>query len=523
MLPALACAIALTTLSNGAALADPGAPDPGPPPAPAPAIITDPLLDTVDPSLDTDDPPIKTLEVLFGVSPTQGAPGDAFTVNAKGYNSCRTIYFYWDEQLELGETPVKPDGVSVTFPVPEAEAGTHHVKLSCGGSGPTANFTVIANVKADLTLSSDKGQPGSHVTGTGTGFAACNTPAVSAPQPISLLWDGQPHPASITGTDPLNVSFDVPTDASAKPYTVTVTCGSAEAEAPFEVVPAEQATLTLDKSEGLRGSDLTASGSGFACDGDQVRLLWDDGSPLKDNLPGTFSVQLTVPQDVSDGGHTVVASCLDNPEITASHAFTVLKEAIPTVGNVSLSLTPSSGRPEDTVRVAGEGFACDSQSVELFWDGRQFNNPSTNASGHFDTSISVPAAADGGDHTVRASCSDGSATESAGFRVEIPGQTPTVTPTTTPGGSGGQVQDDGTTGWVWVLIVAALIAAGLAYRHWRKTRPRKAVSIEAFSRPGGPPITTIRETPARGEATHAVGIKTRPDIGTVTIREVDDD
>ena len=47
--------------------------------------------------------------------------------------------------------------------------------------------------------------------------------------------------------------------------------------------------------------------------------------------------------------------------------------------------------------------------------------------------------------------------------------------------------------------------------------------VRAVARPGGPPVVTARETPAPGEATHAIRLQAHFDPGSPTIREVDDD
>lgn len=53
--------------------------------------------------------------------------------------------------------------------------------------------------------------------------------------------------------------------------------------------------------------------------------------------------------------------------------------------------------------------------------------------------------------------------------------------------------------------------------------PHPNTRIQAVARPGGPPVVTARETPAPGEATHAIRLEAHFDPGSPTIREVDDD
>ena len=64
------------------------------------------------------------------------------------------------------------------------------------------------------------------------------------------------------------------------------------------------------------------------------------------------------------------------------------------------------------MRVTGDRFSCanDSRTVQVSWDdGTQLPSASLDPSGHFDTSVSVPANTDARRLTLRASCPDGPA------------------------------------------------------------------------------------------------------------------
>jgi hypothetical protein len=84
----------------------------------------------------------------------------------------------------------------------------------------------------------------------------------------------------------------------------------------------------------------------------------------------------------------------------------------------------------------------------------------------------------------------------------------------------------------WILgglaAVLALLSgvAAWVWKHFGRRRGRHArpdTRVRAVSHLGGPPVLTVRETPARGEATHAIRLEARPDPGTQTIREVEYD
>jgi len=383
-----------------------------------------------------------------------------------------------------------------------------------------------AQARQTLTLAPEQGGPGKLVTATTTGFGAC----LDSPQKMSLQWDDRWLSASnprIVNRDfgSLAADFTVPDDASTGKHTVTALCEHVPpASATFTVVPTEKPTLTLDTGKGPRGSQVTASGTGFACGAGQVQLLWDGNSLLAEGPSGTFKVGLTVPSDASIGGHSVVASCRNHPDITDRQSFTVTSSETTPVTEPALVLQPTSGPPGGEVHVTGERFACASHSraVELSWDdGTQLASASLDASGRFDTSVSVPADAAAGRHTVRAACSDGSASAPTDFTVVV------------KIGDGSPPPPPPRNAWWVIALMAGVALLVLAYflSRRRGRHGRLDTRVHAVSRPGAPLVVTVRETPAPGEATHVVRLEPHPDtgtqtirdIGTQTIREVDDD
>jgi hypothetical protein len=435
------------------------------------------------------------------------------------------IWFEWP----FGHETVTTDSntVSVPFTVPEnATPDDYQVSASCDGVGngkDSATFTVTE--KPSLSLSPEQGTPGARVTATTKGFNACLGGGSSVSQTMSSQWDGGPLLISTVGGDGSTVTFDVPGDASlADAHTVTASCGGASAEALFTVIPIATPALTLDKGQGPRGSQLTASGTGFACGDDRVTLLWDGKTSLGEGASGTFSVPLRIPADASISQHTVVAACSNHADITDTQSFMVTNDTVAAAVPAALTLAPARGAPADHVHVTGDRFACtDSRIVKLSWDGQPLTNTTADASGHFDTSISVPADAQASSHTVRAACTAGSAVATAGFTVVVAGTIPPTIPETTPPTSPPPKQKSGgNAGWVVLVIVGVLTV--LAYRRWRKRRPKPPPRVYATVSPAsGLPLVTTRETPARGEVTHALRVQLHADVGTQTISEVDSD
>jgi hypothetical protein len=376
-----------------------------------------------------------------------------------------------------------------------------------------------------------QGDPGTTVTVTVTGLRDC----LDNPQAMSLDWDrGQADQQNLTAVNARTINdrrltaadlrylaaeFTVPQGAVPDSHTVTAACADTSVVDTFTVVAAEKPTLTLRPGEGPPASHVSASGTGFTCGSDGVRLLWDGKTWLADAQSPTFTAQLTVPADASISGHTVKASCRSDPAITDQRLFTVTSGVTtPATEPAALALQPTSGSAGDAVQVTGERFACakHSTTVDLYWDdGTQLGSAPLDAKGHFDTSFSVPAKADARQHSVSAFCSDGSPPMSVGFTV-VPGSPPPPPP---------PPPDPPSHWWLIALLAAAAVTLAVVYRlhRSRKSPIDPAIRVRAVTRAGGPPVVTMGETPAPGEATHAIRLQAHTDIATVTVQEVNDD
>jgi hypothetical protein len=101
----------------------------------------------------------------------------------------------------------------------------------------------------------------------------------------------------------------------------------------FTVV--EKPSLAIDLDKGPPGSQLKATGAGFACgDTDTVDIALDS-DVLGHGSSGRFSEQISVPTDASVGDHTVVASCHNHPDITDHQIFTVTATVTTTVSGLN--------------------------------------------------------------------------------------------------------------------------------------------------------------------------------------------
>lgn len=463
----------------------------------------------------------------LSLAPPHSGAGIRVTATITGFDYCADApHLLWD-----GQAPSADSGL--TFTVPDGPAGAHRVTAVCrllDGARTMASksFTVDATDKPTLTMDPVKGPAGSQVTATPKGFGTC----LEAPH---LQWDGQSLAAKAVDPAVGSLAFTVP-DGPATAHTVTAVCGAPRkttvvASAPFTVVETPKPTLTLSTSKGAAGTELTATGTGFACpDSGNVQLFWDgDRTPSITASPFTFRIPFTVPATASAGEYAVLAACADDPDVAASQQFMVVSP-VTNQGTpaAAISLDPTQGHPGDPVHVVGSQFTCadHARTVALSWDGAPPRlEVGVDGLGNFLTWFAVPSDAAVGSHTVRASCADGSAWDTgeftivtAGLPVPPPVMTPTVSPppilpTPPPPHK-----------WWPLVLVAAVIAvlllAAAVHASRRVLRPPR---VRVITRPGSPAVVALRETPAAGEVTYAVRVAVHSQPDVVTLRGVDDD
>jgi hypothetical protein len=172
-------------------------------------------------------------------------------------------------------------------------------------------------------------------------------------------------------------NFTVPADAKTGQHKVSGTCnGKVFASSPFTVV--EKLALTIDPDKGPPGSQLQATGTGFACgdDTDTVDIALDS-DVLGHGSSGRFSEQVSIPATAPVGDHTVVASCHNHPDITDSQTFTVTSTVTTTVPGPNptpvvpmtspAELTPVPATPVPTTTTVSTKDVNDTSDLASYW------------------------------------------------------------------------------------------------------------------------------------------------------------
>src|SRR5256712_1053471 len=197
--------------------------------------------------------------------------------------------------------------------------------------------------------------------------------------------------------------------------------------------------LSLNPTSGTTGTTVTVTGKNFAANSG-IKISYD-GSAIPTNpsvittdSTGGFTGSITVPSSSAAGTHTVQATDASNQP--ASAQFTVTTSPVP-----AITLNPTSGPAGTAVNISGSNFAANS-GITISYDNNAITTTpatiTTDSTGGFTGSITVPSSSAAGTHTVKAT--DASANSaSASFTVTTPPPPPvakiSLNPSSGPAGT----------------------------------------------------------------------------------------
>jgi hypothetical protein len=324
------------------------------------------------------------------LSSTSEVPGEEVTVH--GYNFTAgewvDIYYYLDTARSwVAEVKTKTDkSFTVTFTIPESYTGVHKVRAEVSSSiYADADFTV----KPGLTISPEEGPVGTNVTVEGHGFAEDE-------RNIELIYylDGNHEtkaqniraddygswnwtfliPGSAKGSHKIDAEGEESSFAQVKDAFFKVTSG-----------------ISLDKSSGTVGENITMTGSGFAANDRYITILFAGEEVNREirvdaDAEGYWEKSFEVPE-MPTGTYSVTAEGESTPEEDISALSFAIAPGI--------VLSPDEGHVGTDLTVAGRGFAAN-KDVVIMYEGSQKATAETNDKGSFDVSFLVPESQHGG-------------------------------------------------------------------------------------------------------------------------------
>jgi hypothetical protein len=329
------------------------------------------------------------------LSDSSGVPGTEVTV--RGYNFtaydgfdiyyCLSTACLTTARVRVAEVETDKNGYfRDTFIVPESYTGPHEVRVYIDTSlQTTEDFTV----EPGLTVSPAEGPVGTNVTVEGHGFAAdeesielryyLNGNYTTIAKNMEADEDGSWEksfviPPSSKGNHKIDAKGDTSTLAAVK-------------DATFEVAPG----ISLDKSSGNVGDNITMTGSGFYAGERDIKILFAGQAVVTDiraDDKGYWEKDFEVPE-MPKGTYNVTAE----GESTPKEAINALSFAI----EPGLVLSPDEGHVGTDLTVAGHGFAANKDVAIMYEDeDNRVATDRTDNKGSFNVSFLVPEGQHGG-------------------------------------------------------------------------------------------------------------------------------
>jgi hypothetical protein len=344
-----------------------------------------------------------TVKASLTITPTSGQAGTTLTFTGNGFDYRNGVIFFIngtaltsnDVVWVLDSTYKRTNNLGtfiVSYVIPAtAASGTYTVRAEDEDKNTiSAQQTYQVLLNSILTISANTGNVGSAVTVTGNTFSP-NTA-------VNILFD-----TLTVGT--------VTTDALGN-FSQQITIPNAVCGAHVIKVGTIQQTYTvtpkivLDKTQGIAGTTVTVTGSGFA-GGTAITAKFGTSSvtlnPAVTNATGGFTSSFVVP---------AAATGIYAVEITAGST----QSANFTIVDASIALNVNTGKVGDTITITGTNFAAGANII-LTIDGSAIPGVATitaGTNGAFTAALVIPTIA-GGAHTL--AVSDGTSTKSAQFTV----------------------------------------------------------------------------------------------------------
>lgn len=413
-----------------------------------------------------------TVTGALAIAPAGGAsPGTLLTLTGSGFGASDAFAVTWAYGTVCSGTTTATGTFTCTYPLPPTPAGTYAFSASdaFGSSGSTTLPVVPA-----LSVSPTSGTVGTLLTFRGAGYAGGSS--------VTVSWSGGSACSTTTNVSgSFTCTFTLPaTPAGSTVFTGTDGASNA-ATATFLVTP----RLTLSPTSGAYPATITTSGTGFAASSAvTVTAFGGTACTATSDAQGSFSCSFPV-ASTPVGSYPVTAT--DAASNTASASLYV---------RPGLSSTPANGPVGSTFTLAGTGFAA--LTTVTLTSALGGGTATTDASGAFSLSITVPAGTPGGTYSINATDASGDSAVSS-FLV-MPSLT--VSPI---GGPAGTVATFSATGFPASLALTLTWSGGTACSGTTTSSGTFGCTYTIpGGTPGGPYLFSARTTGSTATATFTV-------------------
>ena len=323
------------------------------------------------------------IESSLTVTPDSGGPGEILTLTGVGFSGGQVTIYFDAQSVKTVTVPTSganAGNFSTTIVVPGASSGEHTITAQDANGEASATFTISQQIEV---FPAEAVSVGEEIIVKGNGF--------SLNQPVAIYLDDErvdtsPYTSS-TGT--FETSFHLPPLAKGE-HTVKAQVGSGTPSTATIIVKEK---LTVTPKNGVRGGNITVSGTGFTPGAASVSF---DGSKIDDvtiSNNGSFEIIITVPATATPGTHKIAVQSIEQ-EIVVDPV---------------LVLTPSSVSQGEAMTVEGIGFR-PNKNITFTVDGIYSlsidqASVTTNQAGNFSATFKAPNLPNG-QHTITAADND---------------------------------------------------------------------------------------------------------------------
>jgi hypothetical protein len=330
------------------------------------------------------------------VSPKSGAPGTEVAVVGDRFDAGKYVDIYYGGTRESdivgsGRTGLS-GGFTIGFTIPEGYQGGYQVHAKVGANVGYDTADTYFTVKPGLTVSPEHGAVGTNVTVKGQGFAE-NEDDIELYYYLNGIYETIESNIVANAKGSWETSFQIPSSTSGEHKLDAEGAVSRlydVEDATFKVM----AEISIDKSSGSAGENITMTGSRFVANERGIKILFDGEAlvtHIEADYEGNWEESFEVP-NMPTGEYSVTAE----GEQTRKEDLSELSFKI----GSNIILSPDEGYVGMNLTVTGRGFASN-EDVDIMYDGNQIATAETNDKGSFYVSFTVPESKYG-EHQVRA-------------------------------------------------------------------------------------------------------------------------
>ena len=357
--------------------------------------------------------------VLWGIelSPESGPPRTEVTVYGHDFDEGRPIDLYYDGVLVSEGTETDKNGeFNITFIVPEDCTGHYWVLARVGSSLGIVEADTQFAVKPGLTVSPEKGLVGTTVIVEGGGFTK-NEAGIELMYYLNDSYETVERNIVANAQGSWQTSFQIPTSTRGD-HKIDADGTESRLYEVKDAIFRITAEISIDKSSGIVGDTIKMTGSKFAANEKDIKILLDGQAVVTDinaNSKGEWEASFEVP-DMPAGEYSITAEGEQTrKEDIIALSFEMKPEFI---------LSPDQGHVGMDLTVTGRGFAA-SEDVNIMYDDSQVATAEINDQGSFEASFSVPESKYG-EHKVTAGYGTGNAAKAIFTMESNPPPVPTL-------------------------------------------------------------------------------------------------